>query len=100
LKEKDSYQQQIRLKFKEETIKMHILSIALYGAATWTLRKVGQNCLESFKLWCMKTMEKICWTDHVRNKEVLHTVKEEKNIIHTLHGKLTGLVTSCIGTAS
>jgi len=27
-------------------------------------------------------MEKICWTDHVRNEEVLHTVKEERNIIH------------------
>jgi len=26
-------------------------------------------------------MEKISWTDHVKNKEVLHRVKEERNII-------------------
>jgi hypothetical protein len=29
-------------------------------------------------------MEKISWTDHVRNEEVLHRVKEERNIGHTI----------------
>jgi hypothetical protein len=27
-------------------------------------------------------MEKISWTDRVRNEEVLHRVNEERNIIH------------------
>jgi hypothetical protein len=34
------------LKFKEETS----WSIALYGADTWTLRKVDQKYLESFEM--------------------------------------------------
>jgi hypothetical protein len=29
-------------------------------------------------------MENISWTDRVRNKEVLHRVKEERNILHTI----------------
>jgi len=29
-------------------------------------------------------MEKISWTDHVRNKEVLLTVNEERNILHEI----------------
>jgi hypothetical protein len=29
-------------------------------------------------------MEKISWTDRVRNKEALHRVKEERNILHTI----------------
>ena len=29
-------------------------------------------------------MEKISWTDRVRNEEVLHRVKEEGNILHTI----------------
>ena len=29
-------------------------------------------------------MEKISWTDRVRNEEVLHRVKEERNILHTV----------------
>jgi hypothetical protein len=46
-------------------------------------------------------MEKISWTDHVRNLEVLHTVHEERNIVHTVSIErwLTGLVTACVETA-
>jgi hypothetical protein len=29
-------------------------------------------------------MEKISWTDHVRNEEVLLTVKEQRNILHEI----------------
>jgi len=29
-------------------------------------------------------MEKISWTDHVRNEEVLLRVKEERNILHEI----------------
>jgi hypothetical protein len=29
-------------------------------------------------------LEKISWTDHVRNEEVLQIVKEEKNILQTV----------------
>jgi hypothetical protein len=42
----------------------------------------------------------ISWTDRVRNEEVLHRVKMERNILRTKkEGRLTGLVTSCVGTA-
>jgi hypothetical protein len=29
-------------------------------------------------------MDKMSWTDRVRNEEVLHRVKEERNIVHTI----------------
>jgi hypothetical protein len=29
-------------------------------------------------------MEKISWTDHVRNEEVLLIVKEKRNILHEI----------------
>ena len=29
-------------------------------------------------------MEKISWTDGARNEEVLHRMKEERNILHTI----------------
>jgi hypothetical protein len=29
-------------------------------------------------------MEKIVWTDRVRNEEVLHGFKQERNILHTV----------------
>jgi hypothetical protein len=32
-------------------------------------------------MWCWRRMEKISWTDRVKNEEVLHRVKEERNNI-------------------
>jgi hypothetical protein len=32
----------------------------------------------------MVSTEKISWTDRVRNEDVLHRVKEERNIVHTI----------------
>jgi hypothetical protein len=56
----------------------------VYGAEMWTLRKVDQKYVENFEMWCWRRMEKISWTDHVRNEEVLHRVKEERYILHTI----------------
>jgi len=45
-------------------------------------------------------MEKIDWTNCVKNEVVLHKVKEERYILHTINKRrLTGFVTSCTGTA-
>jgi hypothetical protein len=35
-------------------------------------------------MWCWRRMEKISWTDHVRNEEVLIRVKEQRNIFHEI----------------
>jgi len=43
-----------------------------------------QSKLESFEMWCWRRKEKIGWTIHVKNEEVLHRVKEERNILHTI----------------
>ena len=62
----------------------YIWSMALHGAETWTLRAADQKYLESFEMWCWRTLEKISWTDHVRNEEVLLTVNEQRNILHEI----------------
>ena len=65
-------------------IKCYIWSMALYGAETWTLREVDRKYLESFEMWCWIRLEKISWTDHVRNEEVLLRVNEQRNILHEI----------------
>jgi hypothetical protein len=57
--------------------------MTFYGDVTWILQKVDQKYLKGFEMWCWRRMEKISWTDCVR-KEVLHRVKEERNIVHTI----------------
>ena len=56
----------------------------MYGAETWTLRAADQKYLESFEMWCWKRMEKISWTDYVRNEVSLRVVNEQRNILHEI----------------
>ena len=58
--------------------------MAIYGAETWTLRETDQKRLQSFEMWCWRRMEKINWTDRVRNEEVLLRVNEQRNILHEI----------------
>jgi hypothetical protein len=39
------------LNLRQKLVKCYIWSIALYGAETWTLRKVDRKYLESFEMW-------------------------------------------------
>jgi hypothetical protein len=71
------------LKLKKKLVKCYIWSIVLYSAETWTLRAVDQKHVESFEM-CWRRMEKIIWTDHVRNEEVLLRVEEQRNILHEI----------------
>jgi hypothetical protein len=72
------------LNLRTRLLKCYIWSTALCGAERWTLRKVDQKCVGSSDMWCRGRTEKISRTDRVRNDEVLHRIKEERNILHTV----------------
>jgi hypothetical protein len=72
------------LELRKKLVKCYIWTIDLYGAETWALRAVDQKHLVSFEMWCWRRMEKISWTDHVRNEDILLRVKEQRNILHEI----------------
>jgi hypothetical protein len=76
-KKRDLLTSKMYLELRKKLVKCYIWSIALYSSETWTLR-------ESFEMWCWRRMEKISWTDHVRNEEVLFRVKEQRNVLHEI----------------
>jgi hypothetical protein len=68
------------INLRKKPLKCCIWIVVLCGADTWTLRKVDQKYPVSFEMWRWRRIEKIRWTDRVRN-EVLNGVKEERNIL-------------------
>ena len=68
----------------KELVKCYIWSIALHGAETWTICAVDQKQLGRFEMWWCRRIEKISWTGHVRNEEVLLRVSEQRNILHEI----------------
>jgi uncharacterized GH25 family protein len=75
------------LELRKKLVNCYIWSTALYGAETWTFRSVDQKHLESFEMWYCIRMEKISWTDHVRNEEISLRVKEQRNILHEIRNR-------------
>jgi hypothetical protein len=90
----------LHLELRKKLVKCYIWSISLYSAETWTRRILDQKYLESFEICCWRRKEKKIWTDRVNNEAVLHRVKEERNILHTIdEEKPIGLGTFCVRTA-
>jgi hypothetical protein len=49
MQQEDSLHQQIGLNLSKKIVKCYILSIVLHGDETWTLWRVDQKYLETFK---------------------------------------------------
>ncbi|WP_410967417.1 hypothetical protein, partial [Salmonella sp. SAL04191] len=62
-------------------VKCYVWSNALYGAETWTLRKRDIQYLESFEMWTWRKMQKIKWTEKIRNEDVLQRIGESRKLI-------------------
>ena len=82
-KKKTLFTSTLDLNFRKKLVKCYIWSMVCYGAEAWTLRAADQKYLESFEMWFWRRMEKICWTDYMRN-EVLLRVNEQRNILHEI----------------
>jgi hypothetical protein len=86
-KKKTLFTSKLSLNLRNKLVKYYIWSIALYGVETWALRKADLKYLERFDMWCWRRMEKIIWTDCVRNEKVFQRVKEERNILQTIKSR-------------
>ena len=62
-------------------VKALIWSVTLYGAETWTMRKEDVNRIEAFEMWIRRRMERISWTEHRTNEEVLKKVEEKRSLM-------------------
>jgi hypothetical protein len=56
---KNHFTSKLDLNLRKKLVKCYIWSIALYGAQTWTFRKVDQTYLESSEMWCCRRMKEI-----------------------------------------
>jgi len=76
-KENNLFTSKVDLNLRKKPIKCYSWGIALCGPETWTLGRVDQKYLKSFKIWYWRRLEKIIWTHHVRNEDVLLKVKQD-----------------------
>ncbi|KAJ4445475.1 hypothetical protein ANN_07283 [Periplaneta americana] len=61
--------------------KTKTMSVALYEAETWTLRRSEEKRIEAFEMWIWRRMERVKWTDRIRNEAVVERVGEERMML-------------------
>ena len=59
-------------------VKCFVWSVVLYGAETWILRWNEQKQLEAFDMWIWRRMERVKWTDKIKNAVVPERVGEAR----------------------
>ena len=56
------------------------------------MRKVNETRLKGFEMWAWRKLEKISWTDHVENVEVLRRVGERRLLKRTITKRKKNLI--------
>jgi len=54
IKKKTPFTRKLDLNLRKKLVKCYIWSTALYEAKIWKLQKVGQKCMDSFEMWCLR----------------------------------------------
>jgi hypothetical protein len=66
---------------RKKLVKWYIWSIVLFGTENWILLEVDQKYHEGFEMSYWRRMEISC-TDRMKNEEVLHRIKDERNTLY------------------
>jgi hypothetical protein len=90
---KNLFTSKLDLHLRNKPLEFHLCNPALCGPDTWILLKADQKYLETFTMRCCRRIN-ISGTSRVR-KEVLHRVRYESDIIHTINRRYTNRITGC-----
>ena len=74
----------LKKELRKRLVKCFVWSVALYGAETWTLRRNEQKTLEAFEMWIWRRMERVKWTDKIKNAVVLERVVEGRIMLEVI----------------
>ena len=81
---------------KNIIVKCFVWSVALYGAETWTLRWNEQKRLEAFEMWVWRMMERVKWTDKIKNAVVLERVGEGRIMLELIRKRKRNWLGHCL----
>ena len=73
---------------RKRLVKCFVLSVALYGAETWTLRRNEQKRLETYEMWIWTRMHRVKWTNKIKNAVVLERVGEGRIMLELIRKRL------------
>ena len=57
-----------------------VFPVVMYGCESWTIKKAECQRIDSFKLWCWRSLLKVHWTARRSNQSVLREINPEYSL--------------------
>ena len=70
----------ITFRTKIRVVKSLVFPIVLYGAESWTMRKLERKMIDAFELWCWRRLLRVTWIDRKTNLCVIDNIKPERTL--------------------
>ena len=67
----------ITLLTKVHIVKAVVFPVVVYGCENWTIKKFEHQRIETFKLWCWRTLLRFPWTSRRSNQSFLQEINPE-----------------------
>ena len=64
----------ITLPTKVCLVKAMVFQVAMYGCASWTLKKAKHRRTDAFELWCWRRLLRVPWTARRSNQSILKEI--------------------------
>ena len=67
----------ITLPTKVHLVKAMVFLVVMCGCESWTVKKVEQQRIDSFELWCWRRLLRVPWTARRANQSILKEISPE-----------------------
>ena len=71
----------MKLPLRRRILHCYVWTVLRYGSETWTITKYVEKRVNDFELWCYRKMQRISWTERVRNEDVLKRIGIKETIL-------------------
>ena len=70
----------ITLPTKVYLVRAMVFSVVMYGCESWTIKKVENQRIDAFELWCWKRLLRVRWTARRSNQSILKEISPEYSL--------------------
>ena len=70
----------ITLLTKVHIVKTMVFPVVLYRCESWTIKKVKQQRIDAFELWCWRRLLRVPWAARRSNQSILKEINPEYSL--------------------
>ena len=70
----------ITLPTKVHTVKAMVFLVHIYNCESWTIKKIGRQRIDAFKLCCWRRFLRVLWTARRSNRSILKEINPEYSL--------------------